>query len=112
MLSKIRLINFSNFWNPDEQNEENEEEFERFSGRDGILFLVDARIIANDEEQFRDVLGLIETTSMNRIIQSEKDLVWLCHSTYCRRSANFNLFCSDWCCVLQYEEQSTAKRTN
>ncbi|KAG4073284.1 hypothetical protein HA402_008630 [Bradysia odoriphaga] len=65
----------SNFWNPEEPNEEEDEEFERFSGRDGVLFLIDARTIANDDEHFRNVLSLIETTSMNRIIQSEKDLI-------------------------------------
>lgn len=75
-LNEQFVSNFSNFWNPDEQTEDNEEEIERFSGRDGVLFLIDARTIANDEEQFRSVLSLIETTSMNRIIQSEKDLVW------------------------------------
>lgn len=67
---------FSNFWNPDEAEENNEEEGVSFSGgRDGVLFLVDAGTVANDEEQFRNCLSLIEATMMNRIIQSEKDLV-------------------------------------
>ncbi len=66
----------SDFWNPDDgDNEEYEEELSRFSGRDGVLFLVDAKTVANSEEHFRNCLSLIETTMMNRIIQSERDLV-------------------------------------
>lgn len=67
----------SNFWNPDEAEPDNDDEVGSFSaGRDGVLFLIDAGTVANDEEQFRDCLSLIEATMLNRIIQSEKDLVW------------------------------------
>lgn len=70
-------MNCSNFWNPDEDDQDVDEEGGSFSvGRDGVLFLVDAGTVANDEEHFRNCLSLIETTMMNRIIQSEKDLVW------------------------------------
>lgn len=72
----VFVTNFSNFWNPDDGENENEEDGLGSSvGRDGVLFLVDAGTVANDEEQFRNCLGLIETTMLNRIIQSEKDLV-------------------------------------
>lgn len=75
------FINSSNFWNPDDGEQENEEEGGNFSGygRDGVIFLVDASTVTNDEEQFRNCLSIIETTMMNRIIQSEKDLVGLYH---------------------------------
>ncbi|KAJ6635353.1 ATP-dependent DNA helicase 2 subunit 1 [Pseudolycoriella hygida] len=66
----------SSFWNPDEADQDIEEEFGSFSvGRDGVLFLVDAATITNDDDQFRNCLSLIETTMMNRIIRSDKDLI-------------------------------------
>lgn len=77
LCTKCLFGNCSNYWNPDDGGDQDvEEEVGSFSvGRDGVLFLVDAGTVVNDEEQFRYCLSLIETTMMNRIIQSEKDLV-------------------------------------
>lgn len=83
---------FSNFWNPDDGDEENEEEdLLAFSGRDGVLFVVDAATVAKDEIQFRDCLNLIETTMMNRIIHSERDLVTFLYR-FTKKIAFFILF--------------------
>lgn len=70
--------NFSNYWNPDGEhdNEDDDDDSNISYGRDAVIFLVDAADnFASDEEQFRNCLSLIEVAMMNRIIQSEKDLV-------------------------------------
>lgn len=108
----IQFFNLSNFWNPDDGEQENEEDRSFSSyGRDGVIFLVDAGTVTNDEDQFRNCLSIIETTMMNRIIQSEKDLVILSllHDSL---SVYFLIYILDWRCFLQHSTQPFTSRTN
>lgn len=71
------IIWFSDFWNPAaviDVDEDEDAPFGTLSGRDGVIFLIDAGLSGNSDN-FRSCLECIVAVMKNRIIQSEKDLV-------------------------------------
>lgn len=70
---------FSDRWNPNEASDEEDEPEGgsiRFTGRNGLIFLVDAHEdLTGTRDTFESCLECIEAVMLNRIISSAKDLV-------------------------------------
>ncbi|XP_053695807.1 X-ray repair cross-complementing protein 6 isoform X2 [Sabethes cyaneus] len=78
--SKLRCYLLNMFWNPDHSDDDDVVQEFSFSGREGILLLIDSADYMFSEKpgrfnNFRESLEIVEAIIRNKVINSENDLI-------------------------------------